>query len=60
MASIRNATLLLNATMRGVVWQRQPKNVAAVNLPMPAIQSPTDAIVRGVAAGICGTDLDTY
>lgn len=27
---------------------------------MPTIQSPTDAIVRVTAAGICGTDLHTY
>ncbi|KAL3445250.1 hypothetical protein BJX65DRAFT_310181 [Aspergillus insuetus] len=54
MASIRDATLLLDATMR------QPKNVAAVNLLMPTIHSPADEIVRVVAAGICGTDLHTY
>ncbi|OJJ64210.1 hypothetical protein ASPSYDRAFT_167627 [Aspergillus sydowii CBS 593.65] len=46
--------------MRAVVWQGQPQNVAVVNLPMPTIQSPTDAIVRVTAAGICGTDLHTY
>ncbi len=60
MAALRNATLLVNATMRAVVWQGQPQNVAVVNLPMPTIQSPTDAIVRVTAAGICGTDLHTY
>ena len=49
-----------NATMRGVVYQGVPFHVKVVDLPIPTIQKPTDAIVRITTAGICGTDLHTY
>ncbi|OJJ29870.1 hypothetical protein ASPWEDRAFT_121832 [Aspergillus wentii DTO 134E9] len=56
------STLLTTASalMRGVVWTGTPFNVSVVDLPIPTIQSPTDAIVRVSMAGICGTDLHTY
>ncbi|KAH8433194.1 glutathione-independent formaldehyde dehydrogenase [Aspergillus melleus] len=49
-----------SALMRGVVWTGNPFNVSVVDLPVPTIESPTDAIVRVSMAGICGTDLHTY
>ncbi|RAH80103.1 GroES-like protein [Aspergillus japonicus CBS 114.51] len=58
-----NYTSLLPTTtalMRGVVWTGTPFNVSVVDLPVPLLQSATDAIVRVSVAGICGTDLHTY
>ncbi|EPE32164.1 NAD(P)-binding Rossmann-fold containing protein [Glarea lozoyensis ATCC 20868] len=56
-----NATLLLlNATMRAVVWSGIPFNVTVQNVPVPTIQAATDARVRITAAAICGTDMHTY
>ncbi|GKZ35507.1 hypothetical protein AbraIFM66950_006169 [Aspergillus brasiliensis] len=46
--------------MRGVVWTGTPFNVSVVDLPVPSLQSATDAVVRVSVAGICGTDLHTY
>lgn len=58
-----NYSNLISATtalMRGVVWTGTPFNVSVVDLPVPLLQSATDAIVRVSVAGICGTDLHTY
>lgn len=35
-------------------------NICVINVPDPAIQQPTDAIVRVVRACICGSDLHPY
>ncbi|KAI9725893.1 MAG: hypothetical protein M1834_009456 [Cirrosporium novae-zelandiae] len=51
---------LTSATMKAVLWTGTPFNVTVSTLPIPTIQSSTDAIVRVTAAGICGTDLHTY
>ncbi|KAL4963500.1 glutathione-independent formaldehyde dehydrogenase [Aspergillus stella-maris] len=46
--------------MRAVLWTGIPYNVTVQDVPMPRIQSPTDALVRMTAAAICGTDLHVY
>ena len=35
-------------------------DIRVINVPDPAIQQPTDAIVRVVRACICGSDLHPY
>jgi threonine dehydrogenase-like Zn-dependent dehydrogenase len=35
-------------------------DICVINVPDPAIQQPTDAIVRVVRACICGSDLYPY
>ena len=45
--------------MRGAVV-RGPKDVRLEERPDPTIQQPTDAIVRTVAACVCGSDLWRY
>lgn len=47
-------------TMRAVVWEGKPFEVAVRDVPKPRIQAPEDAIVRITTAAICGTDLHTY
>lgn len=47
-------------TMRSVVWEGKPFEVAVRDVPKPKIQAPEDAIVRITTAAICGTDLHTY
>ncbi|KAI0098992.1 GroES-like protein [Hypoxylon sp. NC0597] len=54
------ANVTANATMRGVVWQGNPYQMAVVDLPVPTIQVATDAIVRVTTSAICGTDLHVY
>lgn len=39
---------------------RQPGRVDVEDVPDPVIVEPTDAVVRVVAAGICGTDMRGY
>jgi len=51
---------LANATMRGVVWQGNPYQMAVVDLPRPTLQVGTDVIVRVTTSAICGTDLHVY
>ena len=46
--------------MRGVVFEGTERVRVADDLPEPAIQEPTDAIVRVAVAGICGTDIRIY
>ncbi|PVH71553.1 alcohol dehydrogenase [Cadophora sp. DSE1049] len=56
-----NATLrALNQTMRAVLWSGIPYNLTVVNVPIPAIQAPTDVRIRMTTAGICGGDLHVY
>jgi threonine dehydrogenase-like Zn-dependent dehydrogenase len=45
--------------MRAVTWQGKRK-VKVDTVPDPAIQKPTDAMVRVTSTGICGSDLHLY
>lgn len=47
-------------TMRAVVWEGKPFEVAVRDVPKPKIQAPEDAIVRITTAAICGSDLHIY
>jgi len=45
--------------MRALTWQGKGK-VSVETVPDPAIQEPTDAIVRITSTAICGSDLHLY
>jgi threonine dehydrogenase-like Zn-dependent dehydrogenase len=45
--------------MKAVTWQGK-REVQVDNVPDPAIEQPTDAIVRITSSGICGSDLHLY
>ncbi|MFB6849103.1 zinc-dependent alcohol dehydrogenase [Streptomyces sp. NPDC056373] len=45
--------------MRAVTWQGK-RDVRVENVPDPAIQEPTDAIIRITSTGLCGSDLHLY
>jgi threonine dehydrogenase-like Zn-dependent dehydrogenase len=45
--------------MRAVAWHGR-RDVRVDNVPDPAIQEPTDAIVRITSTAICGSDLHLY
>jgi threonine dehydrogenase-like Zn-dependent dehydrogenase len=45
--------------MKAVTWQGK-RDVRVENVPDPAIERPTDAIVRITSSGICGSDLHLY
>ena len=45
--------------MRALTWQGQEK-VSVENVPDPAIQEPTDAIIEVTSTAICGSDLHLY
>jgi threonine dehydrogenase-like Zn-dependent dehydrogenase len=45
--------------MKAVVWHGK-RDVRVDTVPDPAIQEPTDAIVRITSTGICGSDLHLY
>lgn len=45
--------------MRAVTWQGK-RDVRVEQVPDPAIQHPTDAIVRITSTAICGSDLHLY
>ena len=45
--------------MRAVVWHGT-EDVRVDNVPDPAIEKPTDAIVRITSSAICGSDLHLY
>jgi threonine dehydrogenase-like Zn-dependent dehydrogenase len=45
--------------MKAVVWHGKRK-VSVDQVPDPAIENPTDAIVRITSTGICGSDLHLY
>jgi hypothetical protein len=47
-------------TMRAVVWEGKPFQVAVRDVPRPKIQAPEDAIIRITTAAICGSDLHIY
>lgn len=44
--------------MKAVVWHGK-EDVRVDEVPDPAIQEPTDAIVRITTTGLCGSDLHT-
>jgi threonine dehydrogenase-like Zn-dependent dehydrogenase len=46
--------------MRAVAQLGQAYNVSVIDVPVPTILDPTDAIVRINASAICGSDLHTY
>ncbi|RSL39984.1 hypothetical protein CEP53_013668 [Fusarium sp. AF-6] len=46
--------------MRAVVQLGQAYNVTVIDLPVPTLIDPTDAIVKINASAICGTDLHTF
>jgi threonine dehydrogenase-like Zn-dependent dehydrogenase len=48
------------STMRAVVWEGKPYQVAVRDWPKPTIQMPEDAIIRITTAGLCGSGLHTY
>src|ERR671937_791059 len=45
--------------MKALVWHGR-RDVRVETVPDPAIQEPTDAIVRVTSSGICGSDLHLY
>src|SRR4051812_32070448 len=45
--------------MKAVTWHGR-RDVRVDNVPDPAIENPTDAIVRITSSGICGSDLHLY
>src|SRR6201990_2115879 len=45
--------------MKAVIYQG-PRDVTVTDVPDPAIQKPTDAIVRITTTNICGSDLHMY
>jgi threonine dehydrogenase-like Zn-dependent dehydrogenase len=45
--------------MRAVTWHGK-RDVRVEDVPDPAIQEPTDVIVRITSSGICGSDLHLY
>src|SRR4051794_28332946 len=45
--------------MKAVTWHGR-RDVRVDNVPDPAIEHPTDAIVRITSSGICGSDLHLY
>src|SRR3954468_17491685 len=47
------------AAMRAVTWHGR-RDVRVDTVPDPAIEHPTDAIIRVTSSGICGSDLHLY
>jgi len=45
--------------MKAVVWHGK-RDVRVDTVPDPAIEEPTDAIIRVTSSGICGSDLHLY
>jgi threonine dehydrogenase-like Zn-dependent dehydrogenase len=45
--------------MKAVTWQGR-EDVRVEDVPDPAIEEPTDAIVRVTSTGLCGSDLHLY
>ncbi len=45
--------------MRAVTWQGK-RSVSVEEVPDPAIQDPTDAIIKITSSGLCGSDLHLY
>ena len=57
---LRLLPMALGATMRGVVYDGIPYQVAVIELNMPVMKSPEDVIVRMKTSAICGTDMRIY
>ncbi|KAK4039056.1 hypothetical protein C8A01DRAFT_36955 [Parachaetomium inaequale] len=55
-----NGTSAAKKTMRAVVWEGKPYEIAVRDVPRAQIVQPEDAIVRITTAAICGSDLHTY
>ncbi|KAK8081171.1 alcohol dehydrogenase [Apiospora hydei] len=47
-------------TMRAVLFEGKPLEMVVRDVPKPKIKMPEDAIIRVIAAAICGSDLHTY
>ena len=45
--------------MKGVVW-RGPYDMHIVELPLPQVSGPREAVIRVTQSAICGTDLHPY
>jgi hypothetical protein len=45
--------------MKALTWQGK-RDVRIENVPDPAIQKPTDVVVKVTSSGICGSDLHLY
>src|SRR3954463_15044057 len=45
--------------MKAVTWQGK-RSVSVEDVPDPAIQEPTDAIIKITSTAICGSDLHLY
>jgi len=45
--------------MKALAWHGK-RDVRVDTVPDPAIQEPTDAIIRVTSSGICGSDLHLY
>jgi threonine dehydrogenase-like Zn-dependent dehydrogenase len=45
--------------MKAVVWHG-PRDVRVDEVPDPAVEEPTDAVIRVTSTGICGSDLHLY
>ena len=45
--------------MKAVTWQAK-RDVRVEDVPDPAIEAPTDAIIKVTSSGICGSDLHLY
>jgi alcohol dehydrogenase len=56
LATANAATQNTDTTMKALVYHR-PRKFAWEDKPRPAIQEPSDAIVRVTTSTICGTDL---
>src|SRR4026209_1955381 len=46
--------------MRAIAVTPAEKEIAIIDLPEPAISSPTDVKLRMIEAGVCGTDKEIY
>ncbi len=60
LAQSLGATAQDSDTMRAVMWEGNPSQVAVRDIPKPVIQIATDAIIQVTTAAICGTDLHIY
>lgn len=45
--------------MRALTWQ-EPGKVEVIDVLKPALEEPTDAIIRVTSTAICGSDLHLY
>jgi len=45
--------------VKAVTWQGK-RDVRVETVPDPAIQEPTDAVIKVTSSGICGSDLHLY